>query len=356
MGLYGALATARVSWRRVAALLDATPEVVERPGRGLARHRSAARSSSRRCRSRMAAAGRARQASASARSRARTVAIVGASGSGKSTIADLRVRLLDPDAGVVRLDGHDLRTLRLADLRRHVQSSNRSRCCSTRRSTRTSATRARTPASARSRRALDAAGLAVVRGRRCPRASARSSADRGLRAVGRRAAARRARARVPRRPVRARPRRAQRRARSGRGTADHRRLPPGHARADDDPDLAPAGPRAVGRRGDRARRRAGRRGRHAGGASRARRRVCAAVWRAGGGVRATRYELPLPSDLVRALELDAKFKDLNLGLVDGTVAAVAERRQVYRVLTTDRRDFSVIRIGPRLSRALELLP
>jgi predicted nucleic acid-binding protein len=72
----------------------------------------------------------------------------------------------------------------------------------------------------------------------------------------------------------------------------------------------------------------------------------------------TRYEygLPLPSDLVRALELDAKFKDLNLGLVDGMVAALAERRQVYRVLTTDRRDFSAIRIGPRLSRALELLP
>ena len=39
------------------------------------------------------------------------------------------------------------------------------------------------------------------------------------------------------------------------------------------------------------------------------------------------YEWPLPSDLVRALELDAKFKDLNLGLVDGTVAALAERRQ-----------------------------
>jgi predicted nucleic acid-binding protein len=68
------------------------------------------------------------------------------------------------------------------------------------------------------------------------------------------------------------------------------------------------------------------------------------------------YESPLPSDLVRALELDAKFKDFELGLVDGTVAALAERRQVYRVLTTDRRDFSAIRIGPRLSRALELLP
>lgn len=68
------------------------------------------------------------------------------------------------------------------------------------------------------------------------------------------------------------------------------------------------------------------------------------------------YELPLPSDLVRALELDAKFKDLNLGLVDGTIAALAERRQVYRVLTIDRRDFGTIRVGPRFSRALELLP
>ena len=68
------------------------------------------------------------------------------------------------------------------------------------------------------------------------------------------------------------------------------------------------------------------------------------------------YERPLPSDIVRALELDAKFKSLSLGLVDGTVAAVAERRQVYRVLTTDRRDFGAIRIGPRLARALELLP
>lgn len=68
------------------------------------------------------------------------------------------------------------------------------------------------------------------------------------------------------------------------------------------------------------------------------------------------YESPRPSDLVRALELDARFEDLSLGLVDGTVAAVAERRQVYRVLTTDRRHFSALRIGPRLSRALELVP
>ena len=68
------------------------------------------------------------------------------------------------------------------------------------------------------------------------------------------------------------------------------------------------------------------------------------------------YELPLPTDITRALELDAKFEDLDLGLVDGTVAAVAERRQVYRVLTSDRRDFAAIRVGPRLTRALDLLP
>ena len=68
------------------------------------------------------------------------------------------------------------------------------------------------------------------------------------------------------------------------------------------------------------------------------------------------YELPLTSDLVRGLELDAKFKDLEMGLVDGTVAAVAERRQVYRILTTDRRDFGAIRVGPRFTRSLELVP
>ena len=46
------------------------------------------------------------------------------------------------------------------------------------------------------------------------------------------------------------------------------------------------------------------------------------------------YELPVPSDLVRALEFDAKFKELYLGLVDGTITALTERRRVYRVLTS----------------------
>jgi len=36
------------------------------------------------------------------------------------------------------------------------------------------------------------------------------------------------------------------------------------------------------------------------------------------------------SDLARALQLDAKFHQLQIGLVDGVVAAVAERRRVLR--------------------------
>lgn len=48
------------------------------------------------------------------------VAVVGASGSGKSTIVDLLSRQLDPDAGRILLGGRDLRALRLADVRAAV--------------------------------------------------------------------------------------------------------------------------------------------------------------------------------------------------------------------------------------------
>lgn len=41
----------------------------------------------------------------------RTVALVGPTGSGKSTIASLSARLIDPDAGEIRVDGDDVRTL-----------------------------------------------------------------------------------------------------------------------------------------------------------------------------------------------------------------------------------------------------
>ena len=62
----------------------------------------------------------------------------------------------------------------------------------------------------------------------------------------------------------------------------------------------------------------------------------------------------LGSDLTRAVELADTYRDLDLGIVDASVIALAERLHITRVLTLDRRDFSVVR--PRHCAALTLLP
>jgi len=49
-----------------------------------------------------------------------SLALVGPTGSGKSTVAGLLARLYDPEEGRVLLDGHDLRELRLSEVRRAV--------------------------------------------------------------------------------------------------------------------------------------------------------------------------------------------------------------------------------------------
>jgi ATP-binding cassette subfamily C protein CydCD len=49
-----------------------------------------------------------------------TVALVGPSGAGKTTVANLLLRFWDPQSGVVRLLGHDLRDYTLDDLRRRI--------------------------------------------------------------------------------------------------------------------------------------------------------------------------------------------------------------------------------------------
>ena len=119
MGLYTSVASARVSLRRVHEIIDVPVEVKEAPDaaavekvRGEVRFENVSLSFDRgmtvldRLDLEVAAGER--------------VAIVGRSGEGKSTIADLLVRHLDPDAGRITLDGRDVKTLKLADLRRHV--------------------------------------------------------------------------------------------------------------------------------------------------------------------------------------------------------------------------------------------
>ncbi|MGH9840022.1 MAG: ABC transporter ATP-binding protein [Blastocatellia bacterium] len=119
MGLYTNLATARVSLGRVFELLDAPIGVQERSDaapldnpRGEIRFEGV---TLRHERDNLVLDDVSFQIAAGS-----ICAIVGPSGVGKSTIADLILRFFDPQAGVVRLDGRDLRDLRLGDLRQAV--------------------------------------------------------------------------------------------------------------------------------------------------------------------------------------------------------------------------------------------
>jgi len=118
MSLYTNLVTGGVSLARVWELLDTPAEVVERP---LALPWNDARGEIE-CQSvSFRYSGDPVFSDLSFRVPAGTIcAIVGPSGTGKSTLADLLVRLYDPEHGTVRLDGRDLRELRLADVRRQV--------------------------------------------------------------------------------------------------------------------------------------------------------------------------------------------------------------------------------------------
>ena len=119
MGLYASLTTAKVSWARVLEILDAPIDVIESPTAivianpaGELSFASVTLATDRQTRVLDEVSFTARPG--------QTVALVGGSGVGKSTIAYLATRLLDPDAGVVRLDGHDLRDLTLESVRRSI--------------------------------------------------------------------------------------------------------------------------------------------------------------------------------------------------------------------------------------------
>ena len=119
MGLYANLASARASLVRVHELLDTPPDVAEsaRPRRlsgveGIVELEGVRYGFGR--------GGPVLDGVSLSVPAGQIIAIVGASGSGKSTIGDLLVRQADPDEGVVRLDGHDLREVALEDVRRFL--------------------------------------------------------------------------------------------------------------------------------------------------------------------------------------------------------------------------------------------
>jgi uncharacterized protein len=59
-------------------------------------------------------------------------------------------------------------------------------------------------------------------------------------------------------------------------------------------------------------------------------------------------------DLERVIQILEQYADAELDFVDASIIAIAERLNITRVLTLDRRDFSIVR--PRHCDYFELLP
>lgn len=56
------------------------------------------------------------------------------------------------------------------------------------------------------------------------------------------------------------------------------------------------------------------------------------------------YAPPTLAQLLRALEIDRRYADLGLGLVDGSVVALAEDLGIRRLVTRDVRHFTAMRL------------
>ena len=65
------------------------------------------------------------------------------------------------------------------------------------------------------------------------------------------------------------------------------------------------------------------------------------------------YAPPTVGQLSRAMEVDRRFADLSLGLVDSSVVALAESLGIRRLATRDVRHFAAVRL--RDGRSFELV-
>ncbi len=68
------------------------------------------------------------------------------------------------------------------------------------------------------------------------------------------------------------------------------------------------------------------------------------------------YAPPTVGQLLRAMEVDRRFADLDLGLVDGSVVALAESLGIRRLATRDVRHFAALRLRDGRSFELVVLP
>lgn len=68
----------------------------------------------------------------------------------------------------------------------------------------------------------------------------------------------------------------------------------------------------------------------------------------------TDLEMLTRPDLQRVAEVLTTYADSRLDFVDATIVAIAERKGISRILTLDRRDFTIIR--PRHCPYFEILP
>lgn len=66
------------------------------------------------------------------------------------------------------------------------------------------------------------------------------------------------------------------------------------------------------------------------------------------------FETPLAEDYRRAAEILRKYNDANIDFVDAVIVAIAERLNITKVLTVDRRHFGIFK--PRHCEAFEILP
>lgn len=65
------------------------------------------------------------------------------------------------------------------------------------------------------------------------------------------------------------------------------------------------------------------------------------------------YAPPTIGQLSRAMEVDRRFADLRMGLVDGSIVALAESLGIRRLATRDVRHFATVRL--RDGRAFDLV-